>query len=118
MVAVISVALAQDKPFDYRLISLIATGGILAYPGLLSLVICKWLGEGRDWAFAMCIFGTMALLMYLVLLLFMKVPDPTVPFAGVCSQAHYSSMIVGAYLGLLIAVWVSLRRRRRIADGA
>ena len=114
LVAVISLALAQDKPYDFRLVSLIATGGILIYPGLLSLGLSRWLGRGRDWAFAMCTFGTMALLIYLVLLLFLKAPpDSADPIAGVDPTPRYSTMIVGLYLGLLIAVWASLRRRRR-----
>ena len=34
--AVISVALGEGKPYDFRLVSLLATGGVLIYPGLIS----------------------------------------------------------------------------------
>ena len=116
--AVISIALAQDKPFDYRMISLIATSGILIFPGLLSIATCRWIWQGREWAYVTCIAGTMALMIYLILLLFIEAPEPPAkPSTG--SEVDYFSMIVGAYLVVLIAVWIWLRRTlRRIIDAA
>ena len=110
--AVISVALAENKPLDYRLVSLIATGGIVAYPGLLSVTICRWLWQGRGWAYAMCVANAAALLIYLVLLLLVKARDPA-GSANVGSELDYASMIVGAYLVTLISVWASFRNRQR-----
>jgi hypothetical protein len=39
LVAIVSVAISQHKPYDFRLVSLIATGGILLYPGLVNLAV-------------------------------------------------------------------------------
>ncbi len=41
--AVTGDALAQDRPLDYRLVSLITTGGLLVLPGIVGLVCLKWL---------------------------------------------------------------------------
>lgn len=98
LVAVVAVAVHQHKPFDFRLVSLIATGGMLLYPGLLNLGISKWIGRGRQWAFAMSAFGTIALLAYAILLLFMKTPpDPTNPFAGAGGTARILTTILSTY---------------------
>lgn len=109
--AVISVALAENNPLDYRLVSLIATGGILAYPGLLSVIICRWLWQGRNWAYAMCVANAVALLIYLVLLLLAKARNPA-SSTNVGSELDYATVIVGAYLITLITVWILFRNRR------
>ena len=106
---------AQDNPVDYRFVSLIATGGILAFPGLLSLAVCRWLWQGRDWAYAVCIICASAVMVYLVLLLLFVAPDST----SVGSELNFATMIVGVCLVALIAVWVSMRvTRRRLAEEA
>ena len=112
LIAIVAVALNQHKPFDFHLISLIATGGMLLYPGLLNIGIAKQIRRGRQWAFAMSAFGTIALLVYVVLLLFMTVPDPTVPFAGAGQTARSLTTIISIYLAFLLAGWISLRRRQ------
>ena len=38
--AVVSSAFAHNQTLDYRLVSLITTGVMLAFPGLLSVVLC------------------------------------------------------------------------------
>ncbi len=117
LLAVISAALAQDKPYDFRFVSLIATGGIIIYVGLLNLGVSKWLGQSKGWAFSMSAFGTAAYLVYLVLLLFLKAsPDSTDPFAASGAASRYSTMIMGSYFGLLVAVWIWVRGKSR-AEG-
>ena len=66
--AVISVALRQGKPYDFRLVSLIATGGILIYPGLINIGISRWIKQGHPWALAMSAVVTLPLLVYEALL--------------------------------------------------
>jgi hypothetical protein len=107
--AVISVAMAQGDPLDYRMVSLITTGVMLAFPGLLSIVVCYWLWRGKNWAYAMCIISTLILMIYLSLLLFAQALDP----AKVGSELNAAATVVGSYLVVLIAVWVSMRIRRR-----
>ena len=112
---VMTVLSAHDNPVDYRFVSLLATGGILAFPGLLSLVVCRWLWQGRNWAYAVCIICASAVMIYLVLLVWFVAPDST----SVGSELNFATMIVGAYLVALIAVWTSMRiTRRRQAEEA
>lgn len=106
--AVVVGALAQDKPLDYRMVSLVTTGVMLAFPGLLSVVLSPWLWRGRNWAYGMCLISTLILMIYLSLLLFARSLDPT----KVGSELNIAFMTVGAYLVTLIAVWVSMRIRR------
>ena len=63
-IAVISVALRQGKPYDFRLVSLLATGGVLVYPGLINIGISRWIGHGHPWALAMSAVVTLPLLVY------------------------------------------------------
>lgn len=111
---VIADALAESKPFDYRFVSLLATGGILAYPGVLSLMVCRWLWQGRDWAYAMCIAAAAATMVYLGLLLVMHAPDPATPLR-VGSELNYAAIFTGTYLLTLSAAWSFLRSERRSA---
>ena len=113
LIAVIAAALDQHKPFDFHQISLIATGGILLYPGLLNLALAKRIKHGKPWAFAMSAFATAALLAYLVLLLFQTIPPKnTDPFAGAGSSARYSILINGTHLVVLLAVWIGVVKRK------
>lgn len=116
--AVVTPMLADDKPLDYRLVSLITTGVVLALPGLLGVILCRWLWQGKDWAYAMCIFSASALFVYLLLLLSMKAPEPGEPIK-VGSELHAATVLVGVYLLTLVAAWLALRsRRRRTAEQA
>jgi hypothetical protein len=114
LVGVVAAAVHRHKPFNFRLVSLIAIGGMLLYAGLLNLGVSRWLRRGRQWAFAMSTFGTIALLAYAILLLFMKTPlDPTDPFAGASSTALGLVTMESICLAFLLAGWSSLRRRQR-----
>jgi hypothetical protein len=100
--AVISVALRQGKPYDFRLVSLLATGGILIYPGLINIGISRWIKQGHPWALAMSTVVTLPLLVYQALLV----------------PARHSSQMVGViinglYLCFLIIAWVSQSIRQR-----
>ena len=107
-------AVHQHKPFGFRLVSLIAIGGILLYQGLLNLGLSKSIGRGRQWAFAMSACATGALFVYAILLLFMKTPpDPADPFAGASSTAGALTTILGIYLAFLLPRWMALRKRQR-----
>ena len=108
--AVISVALAESRPFDHRLVSLIATGSILAYPGLLSAGLCRWLWHGRTWAYAMCVAAAAPSLIYLVFLLIAEALPGGSPDVG--SELDIAALVVGALLATLVAVWSSLRHSR------
>ena len=104
---VISVALAQSKPFDHKLVSLIATGSILAYPGILSAALCRWLWQGRSWAYAMCVAAAAPSMIYLVLLLIAEALPGRSPDVG--SELTLAALVAGTLLVTLIAVWASLR---------
>ena len=100
--AVISVALRQGKPYDFRLVSLLATGGILIYPGLINIGISPWIKQGHPWALAMSAVVTVPLLVYEALLV----------------PAHHSNQVFGVilnglYLCFLIVAWVSSYRSPR-----
>ena len=99
--SVISVALRQGKPYDFRLVSLLATGGVLIYPGLINIGISRWIRQGHPWAFAMSAVVTLPVLVYQALLV----------------PAHHSNQMLGVianalYLGFLTNAWVSENRRR------
>jgi hypothetical protein len=100
--AVISVALRQGKPYDFRLVSLLATGGILIYPGLINIGISRWIRQGHPWALAMSAVVTLPLLVYQALL---------VPARH--SNQMLGVIINGLYLCFLIIAWVSQSRRLR-----
>ena len=86
------------------LVSLLATGGIVAYPGLISLALSRWLWPGRDWAFAMCATHAAASLLY-VLLLEAAQTNPD----NVGSELLLTSAVLGGYLVALIFLWVTHR---------
>ena len=95
-VAVISVAVKQGKPYDFRLVSLLTTGGILIYPGLINIGISRWIKQGHPWALAMSAVVTLPLLVYEALLV----------------PAHHSNQVFGVifsglYLCFLIVAWVT-----------
>ena len=104
---VIQRAAAESRPLDYHLVSLLATGGIVAYPGLMSVALCRWLWLGRDWAFAMCAAHAAASLLYVLLLLAAR----TNP-GNVGSELPLAAVVDGGYLVALIALWVWHRIRR------
>jgi hypothetical protein len=112
--AVISVALRQSKPYDFRMVSLLATGGILVYPALINIGISRWIKQGHPWALAMSAVVTLPLMVYEALL---------VPARH--SNQMLGVIINGLYLCFLTIAWVSqsafasrLRDRGTNADAA
>ncbi len=67
-VAVIGSKLKHNKPYDFRFVSLIATGLILTYVGALNIALSRWIKRGRAWAIAMSAAATSFLCVYLILL--------------------------------------------------
>ncbi len=110
LVFIIAVMVDRQLPLDYRQISLIATGGILLFPGFLNIGLSKWIRQGMGWAMAMSAYATIALCIYAVLLLNMYLEDPTAPFAGADSVSSAVLIFNMPYLCLLLIVW--LRRKR------
>ena len=98
--AVISVALRQGKPYDFRMVSLLATGGILVYPGLINIGISRWIKQGHPWALAMSAVVTLPVLVYEALL---------VPARH--SNQVWGVIANGLYLCFVIMAWVSQRER-------
>ena len=105
--AVISVALRQGKPYDFRLVSLLATGGILVYPGLINIGISRWIKQGHPWALAMSAVVTLPLLVYEALL---------VPARH--SNQAWGVIINGIYLGFLIVACVTIHRAAALREQA
>jgi hypothetical protein len=100
-IAVISVALQQGKPYDFRMVSLLATGGILIYPALINIGVSRWIRLGQSWALAMSAVVTLPVLVYQALLV----------------PAHHSNQMFGViinalYLCFLIEAGVSQYRAR------
>lgn len=112
---VLAVAEAQDKPADYRLVSLVATGAILAFPGLIAVLVSPWLWKGIGWAYAVSILSAGAVMAYLVFVVLLVAPNST----SVGSELNYAVLFVGVLLAILVATWVLLAiRRKRRPDGA
>jgi len=101
--AVISVAVRQGKPYDFRLVSLLATGGILVYPGLINIGISRWIKQGHPWALAMSAVVTLPLLVYEALLV----------------PAHHSNQALGVIISglylcfLIVAAFHNLPDKER-----
>jgi hypothetical protein len=96
--AVISVALKQGKPYDFRMVALLATGGVLIYSGLINIGISRWIRRGHPWALMMSAVVVFPLMVYEALIF----------------PAHHSNQIFGVivnalYLCFLIRVAVSTR---------
>ena len=99
--SVISAAVRQGKPYDFRLVSLLATGGVLVYPALINIGTSRWIRQGHPWALAMSAVVTLPVLVYQALLV----------------PAHHSNQMFGVianavYLCFLTSAWVSENRRR------
>jgi drug/metabolite transporter superfamily protein YnfA len=90
--AVISVALTQGKPYDFRLVSLLATGGVLVYPALINIGISRWIRQGHPWALAMSAVVTLPLLVYEALLV----------------PAHHSNQAFGVIIGGIYLCFLSM----------
>ena len=104
--AVVSLAIEQERHFDFRLVSLITTGALLALPGLIGIGVSFWLWQGRNWAYAAAVFSTLGPFVYLVLLLLID-DSPNVG-----SELNFAFGFVCAYLLVLAVGWLSLRVNR------
>jgi hypothetical protein len=102
------------QPFDYRFVSLLTTSGILMFPGVVGIATSYWLWQGRTWAYASCLLSASALMLYLVLLIYMKaqVPDATTA-AG--DEVYFMSALVIAYIVVTLSVvlWLHGGRTRQ-----
>ena len=117
LVAILAVASADQRPFDFKLVSLIAIGGFMLYPGLLNAGVAWWIGRGQHWAFAMSAFGTVALLSFMALLLFMKSPPDSQNPLGESGAMPLASVLLNiAHLAVLSAMWIVVLKRRATAS--
>ena len=101
----------EGQPFDYRFVSLLTTSGILMFPGMVSIAASYWLWQGRTWAYASCLLSTVALMLYLGLLIYMKAQVP----AGSTSagpEVYVFAALTSVYLVGMAAVVVWLNRGR------
>lgn len=100
-------ATRAGQPFDYRFVSLLTTGGILMFPGVVGIATSYWLWHGRAWAYVSCLLSASALMLYLVLLIYMKaqVPD-TATAAG--DEVYVISGLVAAYIVVTLSVFLWL----------
>ena len=96
--AVIAVALRQGKPYDFRLVSLLATGGVLVYPGLVNIGISRWIKQGHPWALAMSAVVTLPLLVYEALLVPARHSNQI--FGVIISGLYLCFLIIGGFHSL------------------
>jgi hypothetical protein len=83
------------QAFDYRFVSLLTTSGLLMFPGLVGIGSCYWLWKGATWAFVSCLLSALALMLYLLLLVYMKMRTPEVM---VGSELYFMMAFVAAHL--------------------
>ena len=106
------------QPFDYHFASLLTTGGILMFPGVVGIATSYWLWQARTWAYVACLISASELMLYLVLLLYMKtqVPD-TATTAG--NEVYFMSGLVAAYIVVMLSVllWLHGDRKARPSAG-
>ncbi len=99
------------QPFDYRFVSLLTTSGILMFPGVVGIATSYWLWQGRTWAYVSCLLSASALMLYLVLLIFMKAQvRDTATAAG--DEVYVMSGLVAAYIVVTLTVFLWLHRGR------
>ncbi len=108
--AVLSAADEAGRDLDYRLLSIMSTGGFLFYSGLFNVVMARWMWLSREWAFGVCIFTTSALLFFLILLLRVKLAQ-TAPSENVGTELFYACAAAATTIGILAVSWFLLRRR-------
>ena len=99
---VVATALEQEHPYDSRMVSLLATAGLLLYAGALNIVVSRSIRRARRWALAIAAFTTVSLVAYLALLL--PLPD-----AGGRTLGYLAVNVV--YLGALGSAFLVRERR-------
>jgi hypothetical protein len=93
--------LAQSEPSDptfARMAALVATGVVVALPGLLALALSRALWKGRRWAYAVCLITALSLMAYLFYLLAYVAPNSTT----VGSELDMATIVVGVYAVSLV----------------
>ena len=97
-VSVISDAVKERASYDFRMVSLLTTGGITIYPGLINIIISRWIKQGQLWAFGMSAVVTFPQMIFLA-------------FLGPLHPNFLIGVILnGLYLGLLFVAWKSVRK--------
>jgi cation transport ATPase len=99
------------QPFDYRFVSLLTTAGILIVPGIVALAASPWLWSGRTWAYVSCLLSTGALMLYLLLLVYMKTQVPEESTAA-GNEVYFVTGLASLQLVVLASVLSWLHRGR------
>lgn len=99
------------QPFDYRFVSLLTTSGILMFPGVVGIATSYWLWQGRTWAYVSCLISASALMLYLILLIYMKARVPDAETAA-GDEVYFFSGLVIAYILVTLSVLLWLHGGR------
>lgn len=102
-----------DQPFDYRFVSLLTTSGILFLPGLVSIGMSYGLLRGKTWAYVSCLLSMGALMLYLLLLVYMKSQVPEGQSAA-GDEVYFFTLFAAVYMVTLATVfaWSRVNRLR------
>ena len=103
------------QAFDYRFVSLLTTSGILMFPGIVGIATSYWLWQGRTWAYVSCLLSVSALMLYLVLLVYMKTQVPNGATAA-GDEVYAVSGLAITYLVVTLSVFLWLHRSRNTSD--
>ena len=104
--AVVNVAIAQDRPFDFRFVHLVGIGAILLLVGGIELVSSWRMWRGSKYALLLSAVATVVLLGYFVVLLMLpQRGDPILAFL----------IMQSAYLAVASAGALYMRWRRTTA---
>jgi cytochrome bd-type quinol oxidase subunit 2 len=104
------------QAFDYRFVSLLTTSGILMFPGIVSIATSYWLWQGRTWAYVSCLLSASALMLYLVLLVYMKTQVPNDATAA-GDEVYAATGVAITYLAVMVSVllWLQGGRKRELS---
>jgi len=104
------------QPFDYRFVSLLTTSGILMFPGIIGIATSYWLWRGRTWAYVSCLLSASALMLYLVLLIYMKAQVPNDATAA-GDEVYAATGPALTYLVVMLSVllWLNSGRKRELS---
>jgi len=104
------------QPFDYRFVSLLTTSGILMFPGIVGIATSYWLWQGRTWAYVSCLLSASALMLYLVLLVYMKAQVPNDATAA-GDEVYAATGLAITYLVVMLSVllWLHGGRKRELS---
>lgn len=103
-IAVISVHVQAGREYDFRFASLLAVGGVLIYGALTNLLLARWLGRGRAWAYAWCAFVTLAVTVFSALM---------IPLASARDAAGPAFTLNAAFAVFIACGWIYQTRASR-----